>query len=62
MQRCIRATIPIKNEYLTQMVRKNRNVNTTLLQQYICSAPGTADSTQTVENRVHAIIFMHADQ
>ncbi|GFT82275.1 transposable element Tcb2 transposase [Trichonephila clavipes] len=49
------ATTPNEDRYLVLTVRKHRNMNTTLLQQHLRSATGTAISTQVVRNRLHGV-------
>ncbi|GFV98258.1 transposable element Tc1 transposase [Trichonephila clavipes] len=50
-----RATTPNEDRYLVLTARRHRNMNATLLQQYLRSATGTTVSTQTVRNRLHGV-------
>ncbi|GFS85464.1 transposable element Tcb2 transposase [Trichonephila clavipes] len=50
-----RATAPNEDRYLVLTVRRHRNMNATLLQQYFRSGTGTTVSTQTVRNRLHGV-------
>ncbi|GFS82049.1 transposable element Tcb2 transposase [Trichonephila clavipes] len=50
-----RATTPNEDRYLVLTARRHRNMNATLLQQYLRSATGTRVSTQTVRNRIHGL-------
>ncbi|GFW74125.1 transposable element Tcb2 transposase [Trichonephila clavipes] len=55
-----RATVPNEDRYLVLTARGHRNMNATLLQQHLCSATGTAVSTQTVRNRLHGVgLYAH---
>ncbi|GFU65791.1 transposable element Tcb2 transposase [Trichonephila clavipes] len=47
--------MPNEDHYLVLTTRRHRNMNTTLLQQHLRSATGTAVSTQTVRNRLHGV-------
>ncbi|GFV88729.1 transposable element Tcb2 transposase [Trichonephila clavipes] len=46
-----RATTSNEDRYLVLTARRHRNMNATLLQQQLRSAPGTTVSTQTVRNQ-----------
>ncbi|GFV36553.1 transposable element Tcb2 transposase [Trichonephila clavipes] len=48
-----RATTPNEDRYLVLTAPRHRNMNATLLQQYLRSATGTTVFTQTVRNRLH---------
>ncbi|GFX66978.1 transposable element Tcb2 transposase [Trichonephila clavipes] len=50
-----RATTPNEDSYLVLTARKHRNMNATLLQQYLRSATGNTASTQTVRNWLHGV-------
>ncbi|GFS50155.1 transposable element Tcb2 transposase [Trichonephila clavipes] len=50
-----RATTPNEDSFLALTARRHRNMNATLLQQYLRSATGTTVSTQTVRNRLHGV-------
>ncbi|GFW97793.1 transposable element Tcb2 transposase [Trichonephila clavipes] len=50
-----RATTPNEDRYLVLTARIHRNMNATLLQQYLRSTTGTTVSTQAVRNRLHGV-------
>ncbi|GFU50274.1 transposable element Tcb2 transposase [Trichonephila clavipes] len=50
-----RATTPNEDRYLVLTARRHRNMNATLLQQYLRSATGTTVSTQNVRTRLHGV-------
>ncbi|GFY15601.1 transposable element Tcb2 transposase [Trichonephila clavipes] len=50
-----RATTHNEDRYLVLTTRRHRNMNATLLQQYLRSATGTPVSTQTVRNPLHGV-------
>ncbi|GFV51937.1 transposable element Tcb2 transposase [Trichonephila clavipes] len=50
-----RATTPNEDRYLVLTAPRHRNMNATLLQQYLHSATGTTVSTQIVRNRLHSV-------
>ncbi|GFV65441.1 transposable element Tcb2 transposase [Trichonephila clavipes] len=50
-----RATTPNEDRYLVLTAWRHRNMNATLLQQYLRSATGTTVSTQTAQNRLHGV-------
>ncbi|GFV25103.1 transposable element Tcb2 transposase [Trichonephila clavipes] len=54
-----RATTPNEDRYLVLTARRHRNMNATLLQQFLRPATGTTVSTQTVQNRLHGVV-LHA--
>ncbi|GFT69611.1 transposable element Tcb2 transposase [Trichonephila clavipes] len=55
-----RATTPNEDRFLVLTARRHRNMNATLLQQHLHSAPGTTVSTQTVRNRLHGVgLYAH---
>ncbi|GFS79527.1 transposable element Tc1 transposase [Trichonephila clavipes] len=55
-----RATTPNEDRYLVLTARRHRNMNATLLQQYLRSATGTTVSSQTVRNRHHGVgLYAH---
>ncbi|GFX08568.1 HTH_Tnp_Tc3_2 domain-containing protein [Trichonephila clavipes] len=50
-----RATTANEDRYLVLTARRHRNMNATLLQQYLRSATGSTVSTQIVRNRLHGV-------